>query len=294
MKSKANEVLAKYKEFLIQFHTEETVKSYIHRAKNYLSSNPNAMGYTYNEIVMHLADFKRQYTSELTQISHLIGIKRFYDFLVYTNVIENHPCKNLFIRTHRRPIQTDSLFTPEELEMLFNREGRYKNINMRNKVLIGFMIYQGLRSEELTRLKLDDCNLDEGTLFIRKSNVSNKRVLELKSRQIIHLINYLERARPNLLKVKTDNLLVTYHGGSIGVDSISKIFKSLKSLFPEKKLNPITIRQSVIYNWLNLKNYPLSDVQIMAGHKYPSSTEKYLSKDMESRRRLINKYYPLY
>lgn len=37
----------------------------------------------------------------------------------------------------------------------------------------------------------------------------------------------------------------------------------------------------------------LEDVQLIAGHKYPSSTEMYKRKDINEQLELINKYHPL-
>ena len=51
------------------------------------------------------------------------------------------------------------------------------------------------------------------------------------------------------------------------------------------------IRASVITNWL--KHYNLRQVQIMAGHRYVSSTEAYQTNDLEDLRSGIEKYHPL-
>jgi len=71
------------------------------------------------------------------------------------------------------------------------------------------------------------------------------------------------------------------------------MLRPLKGLSPARSLNASTIRQSVIANWLNESKYPLGDVQLPAGHKYPSSTEKYLREDIENKRKLINAFHPL-
>jgi len=55
----------------------------------------------------------------------------------------------------------------------------------------------------------------------------------------------------------------------------------------DKKLNPLNIRNSVISYWLNNMEIPLEHVQIMAGHKYPSSTEKYVRKDIKKQREVL-------
>ena len=42
-------------------------------------------------------------------------------------------------------------------------------------------------------------------------------------------------------------------------------------------------------NW----KIPLEDVQLFAGHKYPSTTERYRRKDINEQQELINKFHPL-
>ncbi len=54
-----------------------------------------------------------------------------------------------------------------------------------------------------------------------------------------------------------------------------------------------TIRQSVIANWLNEKKLPLEQVQLMAGHRWISSTLKYRQNNIEQQRELMNKWFPL-
>ena len=56
-------------------------------------------------------------------------------------------------------------------------------------------------------------------------------------------------------------------------------------------MSPQNIRNSVISYWLNTRNIPLEDVQIMSGHRYPSSTEKYIRLDMDEQREVLNKIH---
>ncbi|MEO6882419.1 MAG: hypothetical protein ABI199_00190 [Bacteroidia bacterium] len=66
-----------------------------------------------------------------------------------------------------------------------------------------------------------------------------------------------------------------------------------KPLFPDRNLNTKTIRQSVIANWLNEKKIPLEQVQLLAGHRWTSSTERYKQNNLNEQRTLINKWFPL-
>jgi len=51
------------------------------------------------------------------------------------------------------------------------------------------------------------------------------------------------------------------------------------------------IRTSVIIHWL--KQHQLRKTQYLAGHKYISSTEKYVQDDLESLHETVNNYHHL-
>jgi integrase/recombinase XerD len=57
------------------------------------------------------------------------------------------------------------------------------------------------------------------------------------------------------------------------------LFKRLKRI-NHKVTNVKQIRASVITNWLNSHN--IREVQYMAGHRYISSTERYMQDDLEN------------
>lgn len=46
-----------------------------------------------------------------------------------------------------------------------------------------------------------------------------------------------------------------------------------------------------ITNWL--KHYNLRQVQVLAGHRYISSTERYLEDDLESLHEIVNNFHPI-
>ena len=71
------------------------------------------------------------------------------------------------------------------------------------------------------------------------------------------------------------------------------IFSTYKGIFPDRNLNPETIRQSVVANWINEKRFPLEQVQLMAGHRWISSTAKCRGHNMEEQRDLMNKWFPV-
>ncbi len=89
------------------------------------------------------------------------------------------------------------------------------------------------------------------------------------------LYKYIHDDRPKLLKMDTKTLIINKSGKPEKGEEISYLVSTQKGLFPMRKLNPRTIRQSVITNLLDA-GHDLRKVQVFAGHRYPSSTEQYI------------------
>lgn len=223
----------------------------------------------------------------------LHGIKKYYSWLVSIGQRNDHPCRflNLKDKTSRN-IQLQDLFTAEELEVLLERRERYTDLKNRNQVIIGLLIYQGITTGELTRIELQDIDLEVGEIYIKSSSKLNSRTLKLKPNQILPMHQYIHEIRPKLLSVKTEALIINKLGNAETGEQISYLVSTFKHLFPGRNLNPKTIRQSIIANLLKSGN-DLSVVQVFAGHKYPSATENYKQVNVEQLKKLVAKYHPL-
>jgi integrase/recombinase XerD len=280
--------------FLYRLYATQTATTYIYHITTYLMRNNKAHTYTYNDVVNYINYLKQLNKQDKSISIKLASIKKYYDFLIEQGVREDHPCRNINLKKKKCYVQLQDLFSVEELELLMTRENRYSNLEHRNKVIISLLIYQGLSSSELVRTQLEDINLDEGTIYVRSSKSISSRLLNIKANQIRLIERYITESRPELLgSSRNDSLLISMRGVSETVDGIHSMIEPLKGLFPGRKLSPQTIRQSVISNLLNEYRKPVEDVQLFAGHKYPSSTEKYLRKDTDKEREKVNMWHPL-
>lgn len=284
----------KIENFLLQNYSEQTVKSYMFAISHFLAMNPKAKRYKYRNIVEYMEEISQQQPNAKYRVVILSAIKKYYDYLVMSGYRADHPCKKLNIKVNsNKAVQVQDLFSSEELQLLLNRENRYENLDTRNSVLLSLLIYQGLTSDEIIRLNVKDIDLDTGTIYIKSSSNLNSRRLQLLAKQILLFSKYISEVRPRMLRSATDKLIITKLGKPIAVNSIHAMIEPLKPLFPDKSLNPKTIRMSVICNWLNEKELPLEQVQELAGHKWPGTTEKYFKADSQQQRELINRYFPL-
>ncbi len=274
-----------YLNYLQQQHTLQTAKSYMRVIDHFLFHSPNKDQSSYEDVFNYLADHN------LRSGRVLAGIKKYFDYLLETGQRNTHPCKSLTISRTPKPVQFQELFTKEELERLLERKSRYKSLEVRNKLIISFLIYQGLTPANLINLRVKDIDLEQGSIYIKATQTISKRTLELKPKQIILLQRYFSEYRTKVLKQDTEALFIGQRGEAYTVCAIGGMLDPLRILFPNRILNAKTIRKSVITNWLNEDNFPVDDVQLMSGQKWLSSTEIYIKPNMEDRREKINQFW---
>lgn len=280
-------------QYLKQVVSASTAQSYLYTINHFLATNPKAKRYQYKNIIAYMEEVSKKQTNVQYRIRILSAIKKYYDYLVMSGYRSDHPCKRLNVKIKgNQTIQVQDLFSSSELQLLLERENRYQYLDVRNNVMLSLLIYQGLTSDEIIRLNVRDVDLEHGTIYIKGSTNLNKRIMDLVPRQMILFFKYINETREKLLRCQTDKLIITKLGKPISVDSVHAMIESLKSLFTDRKLNPQTIRMSVICNWLNEKKLSLEKVQELAGHKWPGTTEKYFKMNSLQQREMINRYFP--
>lgn len=272
----------------------ETINSYNKRYQKLMAENINPETFSFKEILSFLDNKAKASKYPNTNKNWLGILKVYYDYLVAIGFRDDHPCKTFNIKSHRnKNVIHQDLFLSHELEMLLEREERYEDLRLKHLTINSLLIYQGLESAEIRRLKVQHIDFDSGLIFIKGSRNLKQRHLEIYPKQFKILDDYIKECRPKWLKEKTDFLLMGRTGGGMTCVGIAHAVIPLKGLFPDRKLNPKTIRQSVIANWLNEKKIPLEQVQLMSGQKWISTTIKYRQNSHEEQRELMNRWFPI-
>jgi len=268
---------------------------------------------TAKEVLSYLSHLQKRGQENKTRNIRLNVIKQFFNFQIDCGQRTENPVQHLKIRGTKTkklyPIldkqQLDKLYNeykvPDEKDERANRNWfeSYRIGKARNKAILSLMIHQGLTTPEVNNLQLDDLKLKEGKVFIGGGRRSNERLLELKSNQIIELMEYQFTTRKELLKYckeETKNLFISSPpiGRNYNVRTDCKeIWKRLSSDIKEQNkefINFKQVRTSVITSWL--KQFNLRQVQYFAGHRYVSSTEGYLVNYTEDLQADIDEFYP--
>jgi site-specific recombinase XerD len=266
---------------------------------------------TGKEVLSYLNHLQRKGLENKTRNIRLNVIKQFFNWQIDQGHRTENPIQHLKIRgtKHKKlyPIldkqQLESIYNeyqvPDEEDERKNRNWftNYKLSRARNKAVLSLMIHQGLTTPEVENLNLDDLKLKEGTIYIAGTRKSNERTLELKSSQIIELMEYQFTTRKELLKYQESETQKLFLPTPItGREKANETLQIWKGLTKEVKnqnpdfINFKQVRTSVITHWLKLHN--LRQVQYMAGHKYVSSTEAYLVNNTEDLQKDIDAFYP--
>ena len=209
--------------------------------------------------------------------AYLRAVRHFFDYLQeekspFLNAIENYnPALGIQIRDIFHQIRADYL-NEDELEKLIEE---YRG---NHKIMLGLLVYQGLKINEIEKLEKIHFDLKKGTVYIPKTIRSNSRTLKLEANQIYELMEHLSQT-------KGDKLLVS----SLTNQGV-KLCKDLRKINPKVR-NPHHLRGSRIGYWI--RNYDIREAQYLSGHSTISGIEIYRKVNMEDLANQVNKYHPL-
>ncbi len=305
-------------------HSKTTQKAYIRNVNLFLVwYKKDVINCTKKEILNYLEHLQNKKLQEnITRRNALIAVNHYFTFLCKNDEVQSNPTALIKIRgTHKR--QLYKIYTAEELQQLYDNYYHtfIRNFNdycfasriggipanqreqtllsrQRNYVMLGLLINQGLATNEIQKITLTDIDLNKATVKINSGKKSNERTLHLKASQIGAIINYIENIRPKFFVFceESERLFFALPESSKRKTNATNLMHTFKPLTKQVKsidknlLNFKQIRASVITQWLKIDG--LRKAQYYAGHRYISSTEKYLPNDIDGLIDDIAKFNP--
>lgn len=303
-----NKYLERFREWLqLKGHSKSTAAGFSKALHRFLlwteeqNMEPEQAGY--NDILAYINYCKHKGNSQRTQQINTSVLRHFYNCLQQDDAVTENPVSNVQIKGVKRKILYEIL-TPEELDTIYKsytpnsetsnlKTENFELIRKRNKMLLGLMIYQGIKTEELVRLDVQDLQLREGKINIAGSRRTEGRTLTLEPHQVYDLMDYMHQTRRQMLALsdRNSNKLFIGIGRDLNINNVVfGLLKKIREKHPKLK-DPKQLRTSVISNWLKVHN--LRKVQYMAGHRYVSSTESYQHNNIEELQDEIRLYHPI-
>lgn len=240
-----------------------------------------------------------QYVHDLGMSAHsqariLSGVKAFYKYLLFEEVIETDP--TTLIEGPRLGRKLPDTLHYHEIEQMFDAIDLSSAEGGRNRAMLEVLYSSGLRVSELTSLKLNHIYFDEG--FLRVTGKGNKeRLVPIGSDAKKYLRIYIEeiRGKPPHKAPQKGHEACTFlnrNGRQLTRVMVFTIIKRLAaSIGLQKNISPHTFRHSFATHLIE-GGADLRAVQEMLGHESITTTEIYTHLDRDYLRQVIKEFHP--
>ncbi|MFD2033151.1 site-specific tyrosine recombinase XerD [Belliella marina] len=229
--------------------------------------------------------------SEYTQARIISGIKAFYKFLMYEDLIHEDPAQLLEAPKLGRKLP-DTLSYHEISQILDGIELGLPE-GHRNRAMLEILYCSGLRVSELTDLKIGNVYADIG--FLRVIGKGNKERLVPVGRDALKYLKiYLEQFRVHLSIAKghEEFVFLNRRGKKLTRVMIFLIIKKqVEAIGLKKNVSPHTFRHSFATHLIE-GGADLRAVQEMLGHESITTTEIYTHLDRDYLRQVLSEFHP--
>jgi len=178
----------------------------------------------------------------------------------YNNILN----KKINIKTPKIPKKVPTVLTKDETKRLISSAK-----NPKHRLLIEILYSSGLRLSEITNLKINDLELEEGIGWVRGGKGSKDRMFILSKKVTSHLKSYLAKHKREYLFAGRE--------GKYSPRTIQKIVKEVASRAEiNKNVHPHVLRHSFATHLLEAGT-DIRYIQALLGHANLSTTQIYTS-----------------
>lgn len=274
---------------------KNTIEAYSHdlnRFSDYLKAKgiQDTLNVGKFDVRAFLLVLKRQGLSTKTISRNLVAIRTFFKFLVQEGNLEANPIEELGSPTVAKTLP--EILTLKEVEELLEQPNIKTPLGIRDRAMLEVLYATGMRVSELTRLPMNQVNLEGGYVLLYGKG-SKERMVPLGREAMKWLALYLRMARGRFAKRKESNALFISRWGK-GM-SRQRFWRSLKEYGRRagirKRINPHLLRHSFASHLLE-RGADLRSVQIMLGHVDISTTQIYTHVTGERLKKVHQRYHP--
>jgi site-specific recombinase XerD len=301
----------KFREWLtLKGYSSATVGTVVRQATDFLAwatqeNIPEPAAMTYNDLMGYVQTCQKRGVSQKVIAHYIIDVRKLYDFFISEDMAKDNPAAFIKLRGIKRSVY-HHILSPQELQQLYREcptvipyntgknlppQERHQLSRQRNKVMVGLLVNQGLRVEELKALTVQDLQLREGHITVQSQRRTAQRILPLEPFQVYELMDYLHVTRKAFTEAcgPSNRLFLQWGNGEHFYNATGQILLRLRKINAAVK-NLDHVRASVITHWVKI--YDLRKAQYLAGHRYVSSTEAYKQQLLDELQADVKKFHP--
>ena len=274
----------------LSLNTLQSYKRDITQYQEYIDKNGlNYLKIDNEDIEKYFKALKMLNKKTSTISRNLATIRSFYQFLLRTKKIKKDP--TIGVQSPKVEKKVPSILTSKEVELLLEQPKNIDLKGIRDKAMLEFAYATGMRVTEIISLNISDVNLEQSYVVCNVG--SKKRNIPLGSISLKALKDYIEKARPILIKDESvAALFVNINGKRLTRQGFWKIVKFYKEqAHITKEITPHVLRHSFATHLLQ-NGADLKAIQTMLGHSDISSTQVYMQFQNENLKDIYKKAHP--
>jgi integrase/recombinase XerD len=230
--------------------------------------------------------------SAYSQARILSGLKAFFKYLIYEDLITSNPTRQ--VDSPKLGRKLPSVLSYNEIHNMLSSIDLSAPNGQRNKTIIELLYGCGLRVSELTSVTMSNIYKNDG--FIRIIGKGNKeRLVPVGDETLRQLYLFIDGYRVHIKPHKSavDHVFINERGKVLSRQMIFlMIKKTAEAAGIRKQISPHTFRHSFATHLLE-GGADLRAVQQMLGHASITTTEIYTHIDREYLRETILNYHPI-
>lgn len=237
-------------------------------------------------------DQSRSSISISTINRRIATLRKFYQWALDNELMAHNPAGHLRTTKNHKPVATEPL-NSAQIDALMSAPDTNTPLGLRDQCMLELLYATGMRVSELVDLQLNHLLLEQQLLRVMHPNQQAERLIPLRPETVTCLEQYLTKARAFILHSRaSEALFISTHGTQMTRQSFWLIVKKYaKKAHISMTLSPHSLRHAFATHLLN-NGADLQVVQLLLGHKNPSTTQIYNHITRERLKKLHAEHHP--
>lgn len=181
----------------------------------------------------------------------------------------------------------------EEVQHVLDQPDMHTQRGFRDRVILEVLYTSAIRRAEISHLLIDDVDIAQGYLTVRKGKNGKDRVVPLGATACALLETYLAGVRADWLGAERNrSLFLNQYGDGMGVESIWRVVKKYSALAGlTKPVSTHSFRHTCATHMMR-NGAPIRHLQEMLGHSSIDSTQIYTRVTINDLRDAHHRFHP--
>ncbi len=218
------------------------------------------------------------------------AVKSFFKWLYKMELINRNPADGLESpKLEKKEPKVISMDEASEVLFCARNSGESEHTWFRNYAIVSMFMYTGIRREELTNIKLEDVNLQDGKILIHGKG-NKQRTVYLNDKLLPIISEYIMRYRHLLKPASTSKYLFpSAQTEKMCTRSVNDVVNTMfdKAGIKEKGISAHILRKRFATSAFNATG-DIATVSKMLGHSSPTVTMRYVAIGETSMRNAVN------